>query len=104
MELQELYRKITDINFRELAYKNGRVLKDTKLILPDIQNFLLEISEIRWEEDASEYVKNDILHIMKDIVDAYDNEDKVLLMDATAYGVQKYLRLFLPENMLEDDE
>ena len=41
--------------------------------------------------------------IMNDILEAYDNEDDVLMMDVMAYGVQNYLKLFLPEDFLDED-
>lgn len=58
--------------------------------------------EIEWEADIRDYVISDIMGIMKDILEAYDNEDDVLMMDVMAYGVQNYLKLFARRFLDED--
>ena len=100
MNYEELYKKITEINFKELAYGKRNVLNDTKKILPDIQSFMKNLMNQKWDDDIKEYVMRDIMDILEDIVSAYENDDQVLLMDATAYGVQKYLKLFVEDKDL----
>ena len=85
MNYEELYKKITEINFKELAYGKRNVLNDTKKILPDIQSFMKNLMNQKWDDDIKEYVMRDIMDILEDIVSAYENDDQVLLMDATAY-------------------
>ena len=41
---------------------------------------------------------------MKDILSAYENDDEVLLIDATAYGVQEYLKYFVSEELLNGNK
>ena len=100
MNYEELYKKITEINFKELAYGKRNVLNDTKKILPDIQSFMKNLMNQKWDDDIKEYLMRDIMDILEDIVSAYENDDQVLLMDATAYGVQKYLKLFVEDKDL----
>lgn len=100
MNCEELYKTITEINFKELAYGKKIVLNDTRKILPDIQSFMENLMNQKWDDDMKEYVMGDIMDILEDIVRAYENDDQVLLMDATAYGVQKYLKLFVEDEEL----
>ena len=68
MNYEELYKKITEINFKELAYGKRNVLNDTKKILPDIQSFMKNLMNQKWDDDIKEYVMRDIMDILEDIV------------------------------------
>lgn len=72
MNYEELYKKITEINFKELAYGKRNVLNDTKKILPDIQSFMKNLMNQKWDDDIKEYVMRDIMDILEDIVSAYE--------------------------------
>ena len=63
MNYEELYKKITEINFKELAYGKRNVLNDTKKILPDIQSFMKNLMNQKWDDDIKEYVMRDIMDL-----------------------------------------
>ncbi len=103
MDDKQLYIAITNINYTELAYSRHRLQEEYRPLFSQIQSFLQSMLEIEWEADIRDYVISDIMGIMNDILEAYDNEDDVLMMDVMAYGVQNYLKLFLPEDFLDED-
>lgn len=103
MDDKQLYIAITNINYKELAYSRHRLQEEYRPLFSQIQSFLQSMLEIEWEADIRDYVMSDIMGIMNDILEAYDNEDDVLMMDVMAYGVQNYLKLFLPEDFLDED-
>jgi len=100
MDYDELYKKIREINIQELICGKHEMRK----ILPQIQQFLQILLNMKWENDIRNVVTADVTVIMNDIVSAYENEDEVLLMDTTAYGVQEYLKYFISEELLSGNE
>ena len=43
-----------------------------------------------------------MLDILKDCMAAFEQKDRVLLLDALEYGLVEYLKMFLPENYIEE--
>ena len=104
MDYGELYKKIREINIQELICGKHKILDEMRKILPQIQQFLQILLNMKWENDIRNVVTADVTVIMNDIVSAYENEDEVLLMDTTAYGVQEYLKYFISEELLSGNE
>ncbi len=104
MNYNELYNKIREINVQELVYGKHKVQDEMRKILPQIQQFLQALLGMEWEKEIRNSVTYDVMEIMKDILSAYENDDEVLLIDATAYGVQEYLKYFVSEELLNGNK
>ena len=75
-------------------------LEEIKGLMPEIQDFVLwflEGNKLGIEDELYWDMKRNLLDIIKDMAEALEKNDGVLLHDATAYGLSKYLELFLPE-------
>lgn len=103
MDLKELYKKLVDANFEALNSQRHELIADIKALLPDIVNFVQELLELDFENgELKREVVADINEILSDIMQAIENDDEVLMMDATSHGLLEYMRMILPEYRLED--
>ena len=105
MDIRELYKKIADANFKELNSQRHELITDIQAILPNIVDFTGYLLNLDFENDEiKREVVTDINEILKDIMQAIENDDEVLMMDATAYGLLEYMRMLLSECGLELDD
>ena len=98
-QIAELDWKLDKIYVEYMVFQKDNV-KKIKELLPDINRFavwFLGGNQFGVEEELYQDMVCDMSGILKDITDAVENGDKVLLHDALAYGMSEYLRLFLPE-------
>lgn len=105
MDIRELYKKIADANFKELSSQRHELITDIQALLSDIVNFAESLLNLDFENDElKREVAMDINEILKDIMQAIENDDEVLMMDATAHGLLEYMRMLLSERGLELDD
>jgi len=98
---------VTDLNDRislecekYVVMNRADLVDDVKEILPDVQKFVmwfLETKDIGVNEEEKQIMDNNVLLMMKDINEALEYSDSVLMYDVLECGVAQYLRLFLPE-------
>lgn len=108
-KIQELYCKIRDIGALFLIFKERNNIEEIKKIVPEIQEFVLwflEENRFEVEEELYQGMCNNLLDILKDILEALEQHDVVLLHDAAANGLLEYLKLFAEpeqEEKVNDD-
>lgn len=99
LEILELYKKIADANFEELKNQKHELIGKMQLLLADIGDFIQLFLTLDFDsEELKREIVADMNDIANDIVQAIQNEDEVLLMDATANGLLAYMRMLLPED------
>lgn len=105
MDIRELYKKIADANFKELRSQRHELITDIQVLLSEIVNYAGSLLNLDFENDElKREVTMDINEILEDIVQAIENDDEVLMMDATAHGLLEYMRMLLQERGLELDD
>ena len=92
---------------RQYAVRNkGNFIEDVRPMLPEVQQFamwFLETPDIGVEPNEKEFMNSEVLSMLKDINEAIENEDSVLMYDALECGIAEYLRLFIPEEESADE-
>ena len=97
-KIKELYSKLSFIG---MVYLNsGRVGN-----IEAIMEYMPQISEfVNWfvkenvfgiEENLYQRLCGNLLDIVNDIIQAYQNNDRVLMNDAVQYGLLDYLEMFI---------
>lgn len=80
------------------------LIEAVKPLIPDIQSFVMDFiqtEDIGVEPDIKASMNADMLGIIKDVTEALEKNDSVLMYDALQCGLVEYLELFVPE---EEDE
>ena len=81
-----------------MIYQDRNIVSEILRKIPQIQEFILwfvEKNRLPVNETDFLDMRKAILDIMKDIVDAIEIGDIVLLNDAVAYGLMDYMGLFI---------
>ena len=86
-KIQELFCKLRDIGASFLIYQKRDNLE---LVL-----WFLEGNRFGIEEELYQNMSSNLLEVLKDILEALEQEDMVLLHDAAANGLLEYLQLFV---------
>ena len=104
MELENIYRNLYYCCRKEAEWNRGTIVEDTRILLPQIQEFTEIISNPK-NFDLKEEEYQDLLtyymEVLNDIVIAMENHDIVLLYDALTYGLLEVMKLFLLEGEYE---
>lgn len=80
------------------------LIEGIRPIIPEIQSFVMDFiqtEDIGVEPEIKSSMNSDMLGIIKDVTEALEKNDSVLMYDALQCGLVEYLRLFVPE---EEDE
>lgn len=96
----DLNNKIRFLCEKYVVMNRADLVSDVKAIIPDVQKFamwFLETKNIGVNEEEKQIMDTNVLLMMKDINEALEYSDSVLMYDALECGVAQYLRLFLPE-------
>ena len=104
-KIKKLYKEIVDISAGYLIYQKRNNIALIKKIIPQIQEFVLWfIEENRFEIEEELYIgiQQQLIDVLKDILDAIKQEDVVLLNDAIAHGLREYLELFITSEQEEE--
>lgn len=103
--MRELNNRITLVCEKFVFLNRADLVRDVKEVLPNVQKFavwFLEAKDIGVTEEEKRLMDNNVLLMMKDINEALEFSDSVLMYDALENGIAEYLRLFVPEE--ESDE
>lgn len=103
---KDLNNKITIICDQYAKRNCPEIIDDSKRIIPEIQRFatwFLNEPEIGVPEDQKAYMNTEVVRMLKDITQAIEKNDSVLMFDALECGIAEYLRLFIPEEDFEDE-
>ena len=97
MELYKICREETDLQrhiTKKLVMKHMQEIQNLSEIILDPYNFE--------EEDDHELICRQWAEIIKDVLDAMEQDDEVLLLDAIAYGILPFVRSLLPNEEWEE--
>jgi hypothetical protein len=97
-KLHSIYKRLVDISAAYLIYQDRHNIELIKDQLPQIQEFVLWFMESnRLEIEASLYADmcSNLIFILKDILTALEQGDRVLMHDAVANGIMEYLDFFI---------
>lgn len=101
-----LYKSLHSVSVEYLTGINRNNIKKIKDLIPQIQQFaiwFLAGNRFGVEQEEYQELSSNLLQILKDIVEALEQEDYVLLHDAIGYGLLEYLKLFMErEDKLDD--
>ncbi len=92
--------RITEICIKYVLLNRSDLVNDAKEIIPDVQKFamwFLGENNIGVSAEEKQIMNNSVLEMIKDINEAMEKNDSVLMYDALECGIADYLRLFLPE-------
>ena len=101
----QLYENINYIGYCCVQGKKNDYVERVKTLLPDIQEFVtwfLDKNQFGIEDALYQALKSNMIDILKECMEGFEQEDRVLLLDALEYGVSEYLKMFLPENYIEE--
>lgn len=104
-KINDLYQSFYQISFGYLVEQKRDTVELVKKMIPQIQEFVLwflEENRFGIEEELYQGMQSNLLQILEDITDAIEQEDRVLLHDAVAYGLMEYLRIFI--DVVEEKE
>ena len=93
-----LYQKLRDITAAYMVYQERHTIEMIKEIIPQIQEFVLwflEGNRFGIEQALYQDLSTNLVNVVNDILTALQEEDRVLLNDAVAYGLMEYLEMFL---------
>ncbi len=97
-KIQSLFDDLRYISAFYLIYRKRQVLSEIREKIPQIQEFVLwflEENRLGIEMELYQGTCNNMLQIIKDLSEALEQDDAVLLHDAVAYGLMEYLKLFV---------
>ncbi|MCI7107497.1 MAG: hypothetical protein MR945_06400 [Agathobacter sp.] len=104
-KIKQLYEDINFIGFYCTYHKEGTYIEKAQKLIPQIEEFcrwFLEENKFGIEEDLYVALKRNLIDILNDCMQALKERDRVLMMDALEQGLVEYLRLFMPEECLEE--
>ncbi len=92
---------------RQFVVRNrSDLIEDVRPMLPEVQKFamwFLETPDIGVEANEKEFMNSEVLSMLKDINEAIEKDDSILMYDALECGIAEYLRLFIPEEEQSDE-
>lgn len=106
-KIQKLYEEINFIGYYTSKNNDIHYIDKAKELFPQIQEFsdwflkenIFEIDEVFYQK-----MQINLVDILKDCINAIEQNDRVLMLDALEYGISEYLQLFLPENGLNEED
>ncbi|MDD6168818.1 MAG: hypothetical protein PUB46_01900 [Lachnospiraceae bacterium] len=100
-----LYEGINYTGYCCVYGKKNDYVTRIKSFVSDIREFVawfMDENKFGIEDDLYMALVNNLIDILKDCNRALEQNDRVLLLDALEYGLVEYLKMFLPENYLEE--
>lgn len=95
-QIRELIENVNKITDDILLNQIGTIYKETSLLLPNIQQFVLALLECEIIEQQM------ALMLLTDLVQALEQKDEVLLFDTLKYGINSLLCDIL--RVMEEEE
>lgn len=105
-KIQRLFKRLNDISVRYLIGMDRNNIKGIKEEIPQIQEFVLwflEGDRFGIGQESYREMSGSLLMELEDIAQALQQEDRVLLHDAVAYGLLEKLKLFTGQEDKSDD-
>ncbi len=106
-KIRQLYKSLRDDVIEYMYYQSVKNCDEIVALIPQIQEFLewfMGGNIFGIEEEIYAGMCNDLIDILKDILEAVEQRDHVLLNDAVAYGLMEYLKLFMEEGEYDENE
>lgn len=100
--IEQLRKKINDISVGYLFFQKKDNVERMKELIPHIQEFIMwfmQDNQFGIETQLYKDMQADLLGILQDILQALEQDDKVLMHDATAYGLVNYLECFTEDTV-----
>lgn len=100
----KLYENINYIGYCCTYEKKNDYLKRIKALVPDIRefaNWFMQGNQFGIKDELYIALVKNLLTVLKDCNRAFEEGDRVLLLDALEYGLVEYLEMFLPDNYIE---
>lgn len=105
-EIKELNKRIIWISDKFAKGNKPNIIDDAKEIFKDINKFatwFLAEKDIGLPAEDKAYMNSEVVQMLKDIMEAMERKDSVLMFDALECGIGEYLRMFIPEEDFEDE-
>lgn len=103
---RELIKELDQLCIEYYLFKSHGTIERAKKIIPNIQEFItifLSGNIFRIDDIEYESIKNYSLEVLRDITDALENRDEVLMIDTLAYGLRSLAEIFV-DGECEDGE
>lgn len=97
-KINQLYKTVSRISGGYMIFRERNNIEEIKKIIPQIQEFVmwfLKENIFGLEQELYNEMSVNLLEILKDILEALKQNDRVLMHDATTYGLLEYLKLFV---------
>ncbi|MGN1174748.1 MAG: hypothetical protein ACI4S1_04745 [Roseburia sp.] len=101
----QLYENINFLGFYTVDHQKRDYVNQAKKLIPEIQaftNWFLNGNNFGIEDNLYQALTENLLDILRDCMLAFEQEDRVLLLDALEYGIGEYLKMFLPDRYIEE--
>ena len=99
-KVMELYKEVNELCYQQIKKRNNSYISKVKQMVPKIDgfaSFIFKRENIIVDDETYVMLTNELSAILKDIVNAIQNEDEVLMLDSLLNGLKKMLELFLPK-------
>lgn len=102
---KELLKKITQICVEYHYFKKTDAIEKGKEMAEEIQQFtsgFLQGNIYGMTEEEYTGLKNYVLQVLKDYMEAVEQQDIVLMIDTLDYGLRELINIFIDEDVGED--
>lgn len=90
---------IGDVYLSSHRIGNVEAIKEYFPQITEFVNWFIHKNIFGIEDDLYSSLCNNLMDIVKDILQAIENNDRVLMHDAVQYGLLEYLRMFVEEDV-----
>lgn len=104
-KIKQLYENINFIGYYCMFYRKNDYVEKAKKMLPEITEFVewfMNGNHFNIDEELYIALQQNMNDILKDMQTALEENDRVLMLDALEHGISEYLKMFLPEEYLEE--
>lgn len=104
-KIKELYEDINYIGYDCLYHRKNDYMEKAKSLLPAVQEFaqwFLAENQFEIEDEIYQALQKNLLEILQDMIEALQQRDRVLMLDALEYGIGEYLTMILPQEYFEE--
>lgn len=94
-KVMELYKEVNELCYQQIKKRNNSYISKVKQMVPKIDgfaSFIFKRENIIVDDETYVMLTNELSAILKDIVNAIQNEDEVLMLDSLLNGLKKMIR------------
>ena len=95
-EIETLYKKVFFICVQFAVYEKEDIIPE----LNSFTTFFLEENTFKLNLEDYQLLQQLLIDILKDIMQAMENRDNILLEDTLEYGLKPFLELFLEDKKI----